>query len=322
MDQVTVLGITGGIGSVFAQACLRRGWRVRALVRDPSKVAVQEGLEVVTGDARDPEALRSALRGSDTVFHGINLPYPQWDPGMRQLTAAVLSAAEQAGATVLFPGNLYGLGPDFAEPLGEDASRRPPSRKGALRNDLEDQLAASSAQTLVLRMGDFFGGPGDSNWMHHLTDEARQGGAIQYPGPREVLHSWCYLPDAAAVLVALRERRSELSSHEVFHFEGHVVDGHGWVQAVREALGDPGRAVKPFPWMWMQLARPFVPMVRELFEMRYLWQQPVRMRQGRLVAFLGEVPHTPLADAVRASVLPTIPEGGLTLAGASAAGGS
>jgi hypothetical protein len=38
--------------------------------------------------------------------------------------------------------------------------------------------------------------------------------------------------------------------------------------------------------------------LRELVAMRYLWDQPVRLRGDRLRAVLGEVPHTPLPEAV------------------------
>jgi nucleoside-diphosphate-sugar epimerase len=37
-------------------------------------------------------------------------------------------------------------------------------------------------------------------------------------------------------------------------------------------------------------------------EMRYLWKMPVRMDNARLVAFLGREPHTPLEQAVEASL--------------------
>ena len=36
--------------------------------------------------------------------------------------------------------------------------------------------------------------------------------------------------------------------------------------------------------------------------MRYLWQQPVRMANDRLRAVLGEEPHTPLDEAVQATL--------------------
>ena len=35
--------------------------------------------------------------------------------------------------------------------------------------------------------------------------------------------------------------------------------------------------------------------------MRYLWEAPVRLENHKLVAFLGEEPHTPLREAVRAT---------------------
>jgi nucleoside-diphosphate-sugar epimerase len=53
----------------------------------------------------------------------------------------------------------------------------------------------------------------------------------------------------------------------------------------------------------MGLASPFVPLFRELKEMRYLWETPVRMTNARLVATLGAEPHTPLEEAVRATLI-------------------
>ena len=299
--QVTILGITGGVGHAVASAFLDRGVSVVALVRNAGRVAQRPGLTLIEGDARDAESLDRALDGSDIVLHGLNLPYPDWDPGMVELTAGVLAAAERAEATVLFPGNLYGLGPDFSEPLTESSPREPISRKGALRNRLEDMLRASPAQTIVLRAGDFYGGIGESSWMFFLTSRVADGGALFYPADLSVLHSWAYLPDVAETFVALALRRDELGQHETFHFEGDVVDGLTWLSTVRSALGDE-RSMWRFPWMWMQLGRPFVPLIRELFEMRYLWDQPVRLDGSKLRAFLGAVPATPFEDAITRSL--------------------
>jgi hypothetical protein len=50
------------------------------------------------------------------------------------------------------------------------------------------------------------------------------------------------------------------------------------------------------------LASPFVATLRELREMKYLWDQPVRMSNSRLSAVLGQEPHTPWDEAVEATL--------------------
>jgi nucleoside-diphosphate-sugar epimerase len=57
-------------------------------------------------------------------------------------------------------------------------------------------------------------------------------------------------------------------------------------------------AVSAFPWWLIRLATPFNVTLRELWDMRYLWRQPVRMDNRRLVEVLGAEPHTPLDAAV------------------------
>ncbi len=52
-----------------------------------------------------------------------------------------------------------------------------------------------------------------------------------------------------------------------------------------------------------QLASPFIATFREMLEMRYLWRTPVRMDNAKLTAVLGYEPHTPLEEAVEATLL-------------------
>lgn len=42
--------------------------------------------------------------------------------------------------------------------------------------------------------------------------------------------------------------------------------------------------------------------MRELIEMRYLWQKPLRLNGAKLERTLGTVPHTPLDEAVAATL--------------------
>lgn len=65
---ILVTGATGRVGREVVRA-LPAGLRVRAMTRDPAKVAgVFPGVEAVAGDYADPPSLAGALRGVRTAF--------------------------------------------------------------------------------------------------------------------------------------------------------------------------------------------------------------------------------------------------------------
>ena len=52
------------------------------------------------------------------------------------------------------------------------------------------------------------------------------------------------------------------------------------------------------PWPLLRAAGLVVPTFASLAEMRYLWTTPHRLDNRKLVALIGEEPHTPLHEAV------------------------
>lgn len=76
MKNILVTGADGFIGSHLTQLLLSEGYNVRALSQYNSfndwgwlEEVKSPGLEVVTGDVRDPDFCRHITRGMDTVFH-------------------------------------------------------------------------------------------------------------------------------------------------------------------------------------------------------------------------------------------------------------
>jgi nucleoside-diphosphate-sugar epimerase len=66
-----VTGATGHIGNVLVRELLRRGERVRALVRPGKRPLALEGqdVEIVWGDILDTDSLEHAMRDVDVVYH-------------------------------------------------------------------------------------------------------------------------------------------------------------------------------------------------------------------------------------------------------------
>ena len=66
-----ITGAGGLVGSSLAEACVKRGYKVKALIRTGSDGSFLEklGVEVVRGDLQDKTLPIEATQGVDTVFH-------------------------------------------------------------------------------------------------------------------------------------------------------------------------------------------------------------------------------------------------------------
>ena len=66
-----ITGAGGLVGSSLAEACVKRGYKVKALIRTGSDGSFLEklGVEVVRGDLQDKSLPIEATQGVDTVFH-------------------------------------------------------------------------------------------------------------------------------------------------------------------------------------------------------------------------------------------------------------
>ena len=99
-------GATGFVGSHVAHAAAAQGARLRVLTRSTSNLAAIEdlaGAEIVTGDLRSPETLRTALQGCDALIH-VAADYRLWVPDPEEMyksnvdgTRELLRIAREAG---------------------------------------------------------------------------------------------------------------------------------------------------------------------------------------------------------------------------------
>jgi nucleoside-diphosphate-sugar epimerase len=309
---VLIVGATGGIGSETARTLAARGWTVRALHRDPDKAARAFAwlgpIEWRKGDAMNEKDVVAAAAGVSVVVHAANPPgYRNWKGLQLPMLESSIAAAKAAGARLVFPGTVYNFAPETFPLVDETAPQRPRTRKGALRVAMEQRLAAASRDgvpVLIVRAGDFFGPHAGNNWFGQALVKAGQPlRKVTYPGKREVGHAWAYLPDLAETIARLLERGADLGQLEVFHFGGHWFErGVEIAEATRLAAGQPKAPISRFPWFAVLLAAPFVETFREMVEMRYLWKQPLRLDNRKLVGFLGREPHTPLDEALRATL--------------------
>ncbi len=318
---VLVLGATGGVGGAVARGVVARGWQVRALSRNAAEArAKMPGFEWVQGDAMNARDVMAAAEGADLIVHAVNPPaYRDWEKLVLPMLDNTIAAARAVGARIVLPGTVYNFGPDAFPILKEDSPQHPVTKKGAIRVEMEKRLEAAShdgVQVIIVRAGDYFGpGAGNTWFAQGYVTPGKPVTSIRNPARRGIGHQWAYLPDVAETMIALVERGDRLPPFAVFHMGGFWdEDGSRMAAAINRAAGG-GAKQRAFPWWMVPLAAPFVPFMRELKEMRYLWWAPLRMPNARLVAELGREPQTPIDEAVQTTLisLGCLPERAVTV---------
>jgi uncharacterized protein len=91
---IALFGATGRTGKLVLLTAQKRGWPVRALVRDLTKLPAAHGLLVEQGDARDPQAVSAIVKGSGAVvctlgMADISVPATDFSDSLKAIVGAM-----------------------------------------------------------------------------------------------------------------------------------------------------------------------------------------------------------------------------------------
>lgn len=338
---VLVLGATGRFGVAAVRAFAAAGWQVLAQRRHRSSRAAPvtvQGVQWIECELAQLGQAVARQNAVQVVVHAMNpsaYTASAWRAEAPGMMAAAIEAARALDALLLFPGNVYSFGASMPSLLREDTPQRPSTVKGRIRMALEQDLARAHATTgvrsVVIRAGDFFGS-GSGSMLDRLMAKSLRRGRVGLPGDLDSATPWAYLPDLAQAFVRVAGQRDAVRDAEVLHFAGHSLSGRDWLRLLEPLAREagwlaPDAFLKPasLPWPLLRVGGLVLPTWASLAEMRYLWTTPHALDNTRLVARIGAEPHTPAAQAVRASLAdlgllpPIAPQGGSLLSKVAAA---
>jgi nucleoside-diphosphate-sugar epimerase len=294
----------GQIGPLLARRLADAGHAVR-LVRRGAHAGDLGGIEPVRADAADAAAVAEAVRGAGVVYHCMNpstYSAEAWARELPPLQENLVAAAGRAGARLVVLENLYAIGRTGGRPMTEDSPSNPCSRKGEIRARLREALLAASrrgdTRVAVGRASDFFGPGGHGTYFaDRFWRPALAGRKVAFPANPDTLHTYHFIPDVAAGLAAIG---LDTAAEGTFMLPClPAVTSRGMAARFAAALGRP-IALFRMPPLAMRLAGLFVPIVRELEEMSYQWEEPFVVDDARFRARFGDL-ATPADAAARAT---------------------
>ncbi|MEM9432593.1 MAG: NAD-dependent epimerase/dehydratase family protein [Pseudomonadota bacterium] len=272
LTHSVVLG-AGPMGRTIAKLLVSKGQVVTVVTRDGRSIG--PGIAAAKADLSQPAQTIEACRRADVIYQCAAPPYHEWATGFPALQEAAIAAAESSGSVLVAVENLYGYG--IAGTLHEDLPLNATTRKGSLRAGLSQELlaahSAGRAKCVAGRATDFFGpgvtvsALGERFWPAILA-----GKTVDWVGDPEAPHSFAYLPDLAAALVALAQTPSCWG--KAWHLPAlppitvrEICD--------RATAEDNGRTrLRKTPSWLLRVIGLVQPAAGELVEMRYMFDQP------------------------------------------------
>lgn len=297
-----VLG-TGQVGRAVVGRLADAGIAVRAVSRrPPSGLPAQVSWQ--SADLTDPEAAVDATKGAAVVYQCLNAPYTQWPLLFPPLQPNVLAAAERAEALLVTLENVYGYGPTGGAAMTEDLPLAADTSKGRTRAAMTDELfsAAHSGRVRIAigRASDFFGaGVTESTLGARVFAKALAGKRADFLGDPCLPHTYSYVPDIATGLVTLGT--DERAVGQVWHLPGpETVTTRALLDLVAGEVGHEV-GVRAVPKLMLSVLGLVNPMMRELAEMSYEFEQPFVLDTSKYQATFTTA-TTPLAVAVHDTI--------------------
>jgi UDP-glucose 4-epimerase len=252
-ETALVTGATGSIGPRLVIALIRRGYRVRVLVRRADPGGFSPSVEVFEGRLEDREVLRRATRGADVVFHlaaKLHIVNPTveqrgeyWSVNVDG-TRTLVEAAEHVGirrfvffSTIAVYGkSRTGLVFDETSPIGPDSWYSETKAEG-------EQIVLAKVPAVVLRLAAVYGPSMKGNYPRLVRALARGFFVPIGNGTnrRTVVH------EEDVVVAAVIAAEHPTAAGRVYNVtDGHVHSLNAVIAAVCAALGRrPPKAYVP-----------------------------------------------------------------------------
>lgn len=302
MPELYVVTGAGPVGWTVAEQLAGQGKRVRVLTRSGSgpEHALIERMPV---DVANPALLVEAFAGAAAVFHCIHgsaYAADAWQRELPRAEEAVLAAAGEAGAVVVFPESLYSYSRPEAV-MAEDSTREAQGGKRGVRTALLKARAASRTDTVSVVAGDFFGPRvRNSHAGERIVPAVLAGKRILVIGSADQPHSFTYVPDLAAAMI--HAAQTPALWNRVWHAPtGPAVTQRQLATAFTEAGGVAAPKMGAVPGWLLRAMGLLSGGTRELAEMLYQFERPFVMDSHVSEAALGLHP-TPLSEAAAATV--------------------
>lgn len=302
--QLHVVFGSGQIGTPLTKILLEQGHDVRVVRR--SAGATTPGATLVQGDAGDAAFVTEVTRDAAVLYHVMNPPYfmADWTRELPRLASSLIAAAGRNHARLVVLDNLYMLGKPNGRRLSEALPSNPCSRKGEVRAQVAAQYfdahKQGAARVISGRASDFYGPLGLGTYFGEmLWKRVFAGKSAQVITNPDTLHTYHFTHDVAAGLATLGGAPDDAYGKWWMLPAAPAISTRAMIAELTNDQPKPV-AIERLPKVMLSALGLFMPMLKELGEMNYQWEEDFVVDDTRFREGFG-AKATPILDGARAT---------------------
>lgn len=302
----TILGSGGSIGTDLAKALQQYTDKIKLVSRNPVKVNDTDILQ--SADLTDSKSLEKAVEGSSICYVTIGFEYnlKVWQQQWLSFIKNTVDACIKYNSKLVFFDNVYAIGKDNIKHITENSAISPSSKKGEIRAEVDrfiiEQIEKGNPEIIIARAPDFFGPEKKKNslMMNLIYDNLIKGKTAQWFGNADVIHSMGFTPDLAKGTALLGNSPDAYNQIWNLPVDKNALTGREWVKLFADELKTSDK-VKVIPKMIIKLLGIFVPVLREMPEMIYQFENQFYFDSSKFISRFNFEP-TKNKEAVRITI--------------------
>jgi len=297
-NELHIIFGTGPLGLAVMRELVSKGKQLRMVNRSGS-ARVPEDIEVVKGDASNPDSTTEVCKGASVVYNCTNPPYNKWPELFPPLQVGIIEGAASAEAKLVSAENVYMYG-KVDQSMTEDLPYAATTRKGGTRarmaQDLMKAHKEGKVRATIGRASNFFGPHVFlSTAGERVFYPALDGKAAQVLGNIDAPHTYTFIDDFGKGLVTLGEQDEALG--KAWHIpNADTLTTREFVNLVFEEAGHSPN-IEAVPGGVIRELAKTDPMMYELEEMLYEFEEPFIIDHSKYEKAFGANP-TPHKEAI------------------------
>lgn len=301
----TILGSGGAIGTELANILSNYTQHVRLVSRNPQRVNPAD--ELFPADLSDPEQVIKAVEESAVVYITVGFDYNAkvWKEKWVPFIKSAIEACVRNQCKMVFFDNVYAIGGDNVRHITENTPISPTSKKGEVRAEVNklilEAIEKRNLNAIIARAPDFFSEIKDRSLLMNLVyNNLAEGKKAQWFCNAKVVHSCGYAPELAKGTAMLGNKLEAYNQIWNLPVDPERITGEQWINLFAEAM-HTSNAYQVLPGWGMRALGLFIPILREMYEMRYQYDRDYYFDSSKFNNTFGYKPITH-AEAVKNTV--------------------